>query len=264
LQTTPKLGLKKPDLTDYVSVADLNENADLIDVAVGGLRDGTAVIPELQTTNKTLAGGINEVKSGLTTHLADIVTVATPNKILKLDAEAKLPTSITGDAATVGGKSIAELDDGAWEKIAEQKLSTSLTQIDFTNISTEYKLLKITFVVKSSTTTRAQLRMILNEDSGSTSYRTSIGPAGGPFAYIQFAWALPPSNSNWGLGEFVIANEFGKTKSVIGGWTQATSDGGVTHLNGHWGNVNSNINTLSLSGTIDMLAGSEFILWGVK
>lgn len=36
--------------------------------------------------------------------LADVVTTATANKILKLDANGKLPASITGDAATVGGK----------------------------------------------------------------------------------------------------------------------------------------------------------------
>jgi hypothetical protein len=35
---------------------------------------------------------------------SDVVTVATANKILKLDANAKLPASITGDANTVDGK----------------------------------------------------------------------------------------------------------------------------------------------------------------
>lgn len=34
---------------------------------------------------------------------SDVVTVAAANKILKLDANSKLPASITGDAATVGG-----------------------------------------------------------------------------------------------------------------------------------------------------------------
>lgn len=38
----------------------------------------------------------------------DVVTKATANKILKLDADGKLPTSITGDAATVGGKAASE------------------------------------------------------------------------------------------------------------------------------------------------------------
>lgn len=75
MQTTPKLGLKKPDLNDYVIVAELNENADILDTAVSELQDGTAVIPDLETTNKTLAGGINENKTNLATHLADDATL---------------------------------------------------------------------------------------------------------------------------------------------------------------------------------------------
>lgn len=44
--------------------------------------------------------------SDLAAHLAEIVTTPQANKILRLDANAKLPTSITGDAATVAGKSV--------------------------------------------------------------------------------------------------------------------------------------------------------------
>lgn len=71
MQTTPKLGLKKPDLNDYVNVADLNDNADILDAAVSVLQDGTAIITNLETANKTLAGGINENKNNLATHLAE-------------------------------------------------------------------------------------------------------------------------------------------------------------------------------------------------
>lgn len=39
---------------------------------------------------------------------SDVVTTATANKILKLDANSKLPASITGDSATVGGKAASE------------------------------------------------------------------------------------------------------------------------------------------------------------
>lgn len=50
-------------------------------------------------TPTTLAGyGITDAVNS-----SDVVTDATPNKILKLNAEGKLPTSITGDAATLGG-----------------------------------------------------------------------------------------------------------------------------------------------------------------
>ena len=50
-------------------------------------------------TPTTLAGyGITDAVNS-----SEVVADATPNKILKLNAEGKLPTSITGDAATLGG-----------------------------------------------------------------------------------------------------------------------------------------------------------------
>ena len=57
-------------------------------------------------------------QTSLAAHLAEIVTEAAANKILKLDANAKLPASITGDAPTVGGRApgvangVATLDVG--------------------------------------------------------------------------------------------------------------------------------------------------------
>lgn len=48
---------------------------------------------------------VDAVQNNLDTLLADIVTVATPNKILKLNGIGKLPASITGDAVTVSGYS---------------------------------------------------------------------------------------------------------------------------------------------------------------
>lgn len=71
MQQTTKLNLNKPDLTDYVSIADLNENMDILDAAVGELKEGTTLIPNLQTVDKTLAGAINEIDGELTTHLAE-------------------------------------------------------------------------------------------------------------------------------------------------------------------------------------------------
>ncbi|GEA17730.1 hypothetical protein [Moorella sp. E306M] len=42
-------------------------------------------------------------------HLAEIVTTPQPNKILRLDGNGKLPASITGDANSVGGKTIDQI-----------------------------------------------------------------------------------------------------------------------------------------------------------
>ncbi len=62
MQLTPKLNLKKPDLTDSINVQDLNDNMDVLDTAVSELQEGSASIPDLETNDKTLAGAINEIK----------------------------------------------------------------------------------------------------------------------------------------------------------------------------------------------------------
>lgn len=77
MKQTEKLNLKKPDLTDYVNVSDINENMDILDAAVGKLNEGSTEIDDLQTVDKTLAGAINELKNDLATHLED------PNKPTK-------------------------------------------------------------------------------------------------------------------------------------------------------------------------------------
>lgn len=63
MKYTEKLKLKKPDLTDYVNISDLNENMDTLDAAVNELQDGSTSISDLETTDKTLAGAINEIKN---------------------------------------------------------------------------------------------------------------------------------------------------------------------------------------------------------
>lgn len=40
MKLTENLELKKPDLTDYVNVADFNENFDTIDLEFTGLQEG--------------------------------------------------------------------------------------------------------------------------------------------------------------------------------------------------------------------------------
>lgn len=41
MQTTPNLGLKKPESNEYVNVTDINDNSDLIDTAVAERVDAT-------------------------------------------------------------------------------------------------------------------------------------------------------------------------------------------------------------------------------
>lgn len=74
MELTDKLGLKKPHpILDYVLISDINDNMDVLDEAVGELKEGSTVIEELETENKTLSGAINEVKNDLGSHKADYI-----------------------------------------------------------------------------------------------------------------------------------------------------------------------------------------------
>jgi len=109
-------------------------------------------------TPTTLAGyGITDaVKSD------EVVETATANKILKLNADAKLPASITGDAATVGGKAAdafaeathshgdADITDVAWTKLTGTPttlegygITDAVKSDEVVNTATADKILKL-------------------------------------------------------------------------------------------------------------------------
>lgn len=71
MKYTEKLNLKKPDLTDYVNVADLNDNMDALDLEVGELKEGKNKVIDLETIDKTYKGAINEVNAKVESHKAE-------------------------------------------------------------------------------------------------------------------------------------------------------------------------------------------------
>lgn len=114
LQTARNIALTG-DVTGTASFdgsADASINTTLKDSGVtAGIYKSVTVNSKGQVTEgtnpTTLSGyGITDA-----VNLNDVVTVATPNKILKLDSDAKLPASITGDSTTLGGKSRSEFEN---------------------------------------------------------------------------------------------------------------------------------------------------------
>lgn len=77
-----------------------------IDETMKNLSDNIRRIKANTDLINTVQGNVQTVQTSINNHLNDVVTVATPNKVLKLDANSKLPASITGDAMTVGGHKI--------------------------------------------------------------------------------------------------------------------------------------------------------------
>lgn len=129
-------------------VGAINENKQNIDNTNGKIGDVT----QLSTTNKNnTVGAINELNTNKANSLdvnsalngkvntTDVATTAIANKILKLDSNAKLPASITGDANTLDGKHAAvtlnttEKNDlaGAINELDSTKLDASALTANF-------------------------------------------------------------------------------------------------------------------------------------
>lgn len=135
---TKNYNLKKPEGKDIVDINILNGNTDIIDGALTPSADPTQVpasngpakisqwVSWIVNRIKAITGKTNwydapditlaQTKAHVsaaaphTGHVmtSDVVTTATAGKILKLDANGKLPTSITGDAQTVDGKNASD------------------------------------------------------------------------------------------------------------------------------------------------------------
>lgn len=119
MQLTKNYNFKKPDGADTVDINDINGNMDTIDDALTPTADQTQVPSSTKPAKISLwlSWITNRIKAitgkpnwydAPDASLADIVTVAAPNKVLKLDNNSKLPASITGDANTLDGKNASD------------------------------------------------------------------------------------------------------------------------------------------------------------
>lgn len=111
---TANLELRKPSNTDYVEVADLNANADLLDAAIGNLSD-------LETTQKgSLVQAINEAN----THSA---TIATPNVAGIVKPSADFDIAADGTLSIYTAMAITSL---SLNKASVQEIGTAVTGFD--------------------------------------------------------------------------------------------------------------------------------------
>lgn len=111
---TANLELRKPSNTDYVEVADLNANADLLDAAIGKLSD-------LETTQKgNLVQAINEAN----THSA---TIATPNVAGIVKPSGDFVVAADGTLSIYTAMAITSL---SLNKASVQEIGTAVTGFD--------------------------------------------------------------------------------------------------------------------------------------
>lgn len=109
MQTTANYGLKKPDGTDVVDIANFNDNADIVDTQLKKINDNAGALSSLSTSAKsTLVAAINEVfQSGTNVKSSTISAVNSKG--------GNLSTSATWDQIISAIKSIARGQGNAVE-----------------------------------------------------------------------------------------------------------------------------------------------------
>lgn len=122
MQKTAKLGLNKPDLTDYVNISDLNENMDVLDEAVGNAEDGL-------TTH--LADYEYQIPSVVGTQIRLTKQSDTDRLFFKLDADLSGNITISTDGGATGkplveidGSPVTQLEKGFVEVVADAAFFT--------------------------------------------------------------------------------------------------------------------------------------------
>lgn len=219
MQLTPKLNLKKPDLTDSINVQDLNDNMDVLDTAVSELQEGSASIPDLETNDKTLAGAINEIKqtvNDVETNAKEYTDQQTAAIDTALNTHKDDITSHNYYATTVGG-------------------TANQIEVTINADITSYKSgLCVTFFNSMGANVNGNVVLNVNKlgtrhvvkDNGSSSYTPGEFPAN-QFVTVR----ILPNNGNFRLvGESGVTNSNGSQIFSTPGTHSFTVPAGVKRL----------------------------------
>lgn len=229
----------------------------------------------VENTPTTLAGyGIGDAVNS-----SDVVTTATANKILKLNADAKLPASITGDAATLGGHSadyfatqtamtavegrmttaegdinaleatVGNADSGLVKDVATLQGQMSTAQTDITNLKSGEAITALAASKITGTMTRNQLpadisgRLILKTNVEAMYTLTKTDVAVGDLVKLS-------------TGDVFVVTDVDNLDSSLG-YTQIVVGGGSIQV--EWSNIQNKPTTVATSGLTDALADGDVI-----
>lgn len=241
---------------------DLNiaTKAELAGIILGQITDGSL-------TDVKLSNAAGQIKERVATHVA----LSSSGSVLGHVELATAEETTTGTDATravtpLGLKSATDLliplSQATWVKIAEQTLSSAVSQVDFASIPSGYKNLRLFIDARcDSTTSPGELRMLLNNDTGSNYQGVSSTTA-----YASLGLLLSRSTLGFGFARVDISN-FSPTQFKRAIIDSVQVDTGISNSQSafSWRNSTTEINNISLYGASVLLnVGSRFVLWGCK
>lgn len=251
---TENLNLKKPARTDYFSVADFNNNADIIDTAVGDI--DTALDGKLNTDFSNVSGGAIAIANGGTgattasgalTNLG--VDTALSNKADKdlSNVTGTLPVTAGGTGATTASDALTNLGvDTALSNKADKDLSNVTGMIPITAGGTGNASGYIRTGQKSNTTIGSNATCEGNSTTASGNYSHAEGSyttasgnathaegnntyASSNYAHAEGYHTQASSNYSHAEGNNTIAS--GSSAHAEGSYT--TASGSATHAEGY-------------------------------
>jgi len=219
---------------------------------------------------------MNPILPSIFTAQADIMYATGANVPARLAKGTASQLLAMNAGATAPEWKTVSLSDGAWEKITEITLVSTVTQVDFASLGLEnYKDLKILFNAQTSNVVVADISLKLNNQT--TGYNYSIIQSNtGITCWGQEAFSKYPltkasgsNDSNYGpsYGEINISNyPTTRRKYLMSNHVGRDGNGVLTQFR-----VSGSVSLLTAIDTISLVIdsyafdiGSRFVLWGVK
>ena len=171
---------------------------------------------------------------------------------------------------------IANVYDGAWERISGITVASALTQVEFANLDSKYNEFRIVCEGISATTGTKDLIIRFNSDS-STNYNSLKVSGGGAFLFTSYSAfsSIPVSSvfvaNNRGVDNIAVINITNSKATTIKkvfidmiNYSSTFAVNEIVQMKGNWTNKTDKINSIQLSASATNGIGveSKFTIWG--
>ncbi|KWX76035.1 hypothetical protein [Paenibacillus jilunlii] len=247
MQTTGNLGLKKPDGTDIVDIADLNGNMDVLDTAVKNVQDHTVDTVKHITAAERTAWNAKASTAAATTTAAGLMAAADKAKLDGVAAGANkyVHPNHTGDVTSTGDGVtaiapgvIVNADINAAAAIDASKIGTgTVSNVEFGYLD------GVTSGIQGQLNSKAPLATTPQQTTADITYyvRTDgndgnnglANTAGGAFRTIGKAVSMIPQNVNHAVVVNIAAGTYAEDvvlKGFGGGGTLGINASGTVNV----------------------------------
>lgn len=168
----------------------------------------------------------------------------------------------------------SNIPDGTWEYIASTTVgSGGVTQVDFSSIPSDYKLLKLVFALQNDqAASDNHIYLRCNDDSGANyiyqileAVSTTVSAQTYTPAYIQLTYAISRNTSGFSTGEILVSNIISTQQKVVKCTYYEPRYAAIRNAFGAWTNTAALINKISFIASANKIGQYSIIsLWGCK